>query len=125
MSKGPKGRYPKVGVQRYVSIGDVHRFITHDVQMLQASREDAGTYQCYLFSGNSSNSVQHTSEVIFHFCFRGLVHLGEKAGAKQDKTRSVVVAQLAEQSLPIPEVRGSNAVISEFLLLTFMYCQLY
>ena len=29
---------------------------------------------------------------------------------------AVVVAQLADRSLPIPEVRGSNPVISESLL---------
>ena len=38
----------------------------------------------------------------------------------------MVVAQLVEQSLPIPEVRGSNPVISKSLLIywTFVYCQL-
>ena len=38
----------------------------------------------------------------------------------------VVVAQLVEWSLPIPEVRGSNPVISKNLLIlnNFVYCQL-
>ena len=38
---------------------------------------------------------------------------------------AVSVAQLAERSLPIPEVRGSNSVIGEALLRTFIYCQLF
>ena len=39
---------------------------------------------------------------------------------------AVVVAQLVEQSLPIPEVRGSNPVIGKklFICWTFVYCQL-
>ena len=37
----------------------------------------------------------------------------------------VVVAQLVEWSLPIPKVRGSNAVIRKFLCGTFVYCQMY
>ena len=39
---------------------------------------------------------------------------------------AVVVAQLVEQSLPIPEVRGSNPVIGKklFTYLTFVCCQL-
>ena len=37
----------------------------------------------------------------------------------------VVVAQLAERSLLIPEVRGSNLVISEFLYRTSIYFQCY
>ena len=38
----------------------------------------------------------------------------------------VVVAQLVERSLPIPEVRGSNPVIGKnlYLYLTFVYRQL-
>ena len=41
-------------------------------------------------------------------------------------TGAVVVAQLVEQSLPIPEVRGSNPVIGKILFIywTFVYCQL-
>ena len=35
----------------------------------------------------------------------------------------MVVAQLVEWSLPIPEVRGSNPVIGKNLF-TFVYCQL-
>ena len=35
----------------------------------------------------------------------------------------MVVAQLVERSLPTPEVRGSNAVIGNFML--NIYCQLY
>jgi len=31
-------------------------------------------------------------------------------------TRAVVVAQLAERTLPIPEVRGSNTVIVNFYI---------
>ena len=38
---------------------------------------------------------------------------------------AVVVAQLAEGSLPTPEVYGSNPDIGEILNRTFMYCQLY
>ena len=40
--------------------------------------------------------------------------------------KSVVVAQLVERLLPIPEVRGSNPVIGKnlFIYLTFVYCQL-
>ena len=34
---------------------------------------------------------------------------------KELRTWAAVVTQLAEQSLPIPEVRGSNLVISEIL----------
>ena len=37
----------------------------------------------------------------------------------------VVMAELAEQSLPSPQVHGSIPVIGEFLLGTFIYCQLY
>ena len=37
---------------------------------------------------------------------------------------AVVVAQLVERLLPIPEVRGSNPVIGKDLNLTFVYCQL-
>ena len=36
----------------------------------------------------------------------------------------VVVAQLVERSLSIPEVRGSNPVIGK-IYWTFVYCQLY
>ena len=36
----------------------------------------------------------------------------------------VVVAQLVERSLPIPEVRGSNPVIGKKLLTIIVYCQL-
>ena len=38
----------------------------------------------------------------------------------------MVVAQLVERSLPIPEVRGSSPVIGKnlFIYLTFVYCQL-
>ena len=38
----------------------------------------------------------------------------------------VVVAQLVEQSLPIPEIRGSNPVIGKILFInrTIVYCQL-
>ena len=36
------------------------------------------------------------------------------------------VAQLVDQSLPIPEARGSNPVVGKiYLYLTFVYCQLY
>ena len=38
--------------------------------------------------------------------------------------REVVVAQLVERSLPIPEVRNLNAVIGKFLL-NIVSCQLY
>ena len=38
--------------------------------------------------------------------------------------RAVIVAQLVEQLLPIPEVRGSNPVIGKNLYWT-SYCQLY
>ena len=34
----------------------------------------------------------------------------------------LVVAQLAERSLPTPEDRGSNPVISNFIKTTFIYC---
>ena len=34
----------------------------------------------------------------------------------------VVVAQLVERSLPIPEVRGSNPVIGKKLLILNNYC---
>ena len=37
---------------------------------------------------------------------------------------TVVVAQLVERSLPIPEVRGSNPVIGKIYWI-FVYCQLY
>ena len=37
----------------------------------------------------------------------------------------VVMAELAEQYLPCPQVHGSIPVIGEFLLGTFIYCQLY
>ena len=37
---------------------------------------------------------------------------------------AVVVAQLVEWSIPIPEVRGSNPVIGKKLILN-IYCQLY
>ena len=36
----------------------------------------------------------------------------------------MVVAQLVEQSIPIPEIRGSNPVIGKKTLLN-IYCQLY
>ena len=38
----------------------------------------------------------------------------------------MVVAQLVEWALPIPEVQGSNPVIGKnlYLYLTFIYCQL-
>ena len=38
---------------------------------------------------------------------------------KSSILRAVVVAQLAEWSLPIPEVRGSNPVIDKLLYCTF------
>ena len=38
---------------------------------------------------------------------------------------AVVLAQLAEYLLPIPEVRNSNPVSGDFLYRTFIYCQLY
>ena len=43
---------------------------------------------------------------------------------KRWKWWEVVVAQLVERSLPIPEVRGSNPVIGKNLYWTFVYCQL-
>ena len=45
---------------------------------------------------------------------------------KKATFREVVVAQLVERSLSIPEVRGSNPVIGKnlFIYLTFVYCQL-
>ena len=43
----------------------------------------------------------------------------------QRQSKAVVVAQLAERSLPIAEVRGSNSDIGKFLYRTFIYCQLY
>ena len=39
------------------------------------------------------------------------------------KTWAVVVGQLVEQSLPKPQVRGSNPVIGK-IYWTFVYCQL-
>ena len=39
--------------------------------------------------------------------------------------RSLVVAQLVDHLLLIPEVRGSNPVIGKNLYWTFVYCQLY
>ena len=45
---------------------------------------------------------------------------------KKSWNRAVVVAQLAEQSLPIPVVRGSNPVIGKnlFIYWRFVCCQL-
>ena len=39
--------------------------------------------------------------------------------------RAVVVAQLVERSLPLPEVHGSNPVIGKPLYRTFNFCQLH
>ena len=39
-------------------------------------------------------------------------------------SRAVVVAQLVEQSLPIPEVHGSNPVVRK-IYWTIVFCQLY
>ena len=39
--------------------------------------------------------------------------------------QAVVVVQLVERTLPIPEVHGLNPVISKLLYGTFVYCQLY
>ena len=44
---------------------------------------------------------------------------------KHFKKRAVVVALLVEQSLPAPEVRGSNPVFGKSLYGPFAYCQLY
>ena len=46
-------------------------------------------------------------------------HVGKKA-----TNRAVVVAQLVEQLLPTPKVRGSNPVIGK-IYWTSVYCQLY
>ena len=43
----------------------------------------------------------------------------------QRQSKAVVVAQLAERSLPIAEACGSNSDIGKFLYRTFIYCQLY
>ena len=48
----------------------------------------------------------------------------EKVAKKHKLRRAVVVTQLVEQSLPTPEVRGSNPVIGENYL-NIVYCQLY
>ena len=37
----------------------------------------------------------------------------------------MIVAQLAEQSLPTPELHGLNPVIGKFLCRTFVYRQLW
>ena len=39
--------------------------------------------------------------------------------------QAVVVVQLVERTLPIPEVHALNPVISKLLYGTFVYCQLY
>ena len=49
-----------------------------------------------------------------------------KPSTNKDKPRAVVVAQLVERLLPIPEVCGSNPVIGNNLCIEhlFIYCQL-
>ena len=53
----------------------------------------------------------------------------ERGSASDKRTQiistwEVVVAQLAERSLPTPEVHGSNPVIGKILNKTFVYSQL-
>ena len=43
--------------------------------------------------------------------------MAEKVEIKKLINRAVVVAQLVERSLPIPEVRGSNPVIGKILFI--------
>ena len=38
---------------------------------------------------------------------------------------AAVVTQLAEQSLPTPEVHSLDLLVGEFLCRAFVYCQLY
>ena len=49
------------------------------------------------------------------------ISYGWEGEVKCLKVRAVVVAQLVERSLPIPEVRSLNPVIGKNL---FVYCQL-
>ena len=34
-----------------------------NIFLIQATREDVGSYQCYLFAGTTSNFVQHVTQV--------------------------------------------------------------
>ena len=55
-----------------------------------------------------------------------IVSRTRKLSRKDSNNWAVVVAQLVERLLPIPEVRGSNPVIGKnlFIYWTFVYCQL-
>ena len=61
-----------------------------------------------------------------YYMFRGLVQPDVSKTCIKAKGRAVVVPQLVERSLPIPEVRGSNPVIGINLYVEnlFIYCQL-
>ena len=48
--------------------------------------------------------------------------LGYSGFKNSDWSGEVVVAQLVERSLLIPEVRGSNPVIGKYLLILNNYC---
>ena len=53
----------------------------------------------------------------FVYIFDNLAMLDAIQYGKMALSRAVVVAQLVERSLPIPEVCGSNPVISKNLLM--------
>ena len=60
---------------------------------------------------------------------RGVLKVVQKRGGRctsthKNMTSGVVVAQLVERSLPTPEVRSSNPVISK-MYMEQCYCQLY
>ena len=60
----------------------------------------------------------------WQFLNSNFCRLFEITGNKINVIRAVVVAQLVEWSLPIPEVRGLNPVIGK-IYWPFVYCQLY
>ena len=57
-------------------------------------------------------------------CYKDIlsIMLGYSGFKNSDWSGEVVVAQLVERSLLIPEVRGSNPVIGKYLLILNNYC---
>ena len=53
----------------------------------------------------------------FQIITRQMLNISEKEKIYNLNVRAVVVAQLVERSLPIPEVRGSNPVIGKNLFI--------
>ena len=74
-----------------------------------------------LFKDLLESGRRDPKDLLFHAClstqkYPQKLMIDISGGIDDYDTRAVVVAQLAERTLPIPEVRGSNTVIVNFYI---------